>query len=393
MRNRMKTFEFTGLVAAMLVTGALTGCGSSSSSVVSTATTPVTVSNQLYTETNEQANAIVHMSRNSDGSLTVQNKTYTGGTGTNGVKYGGSASAPDSLASNRSVIITPDKSTLFAVNAADNSVSSFAIDPATGNLTLKSVSTTAGIFPNSLAYNNGVLYVSFLGGSENLQAYSVKSDGSLAVIGAYELPVNGSNANAPTEVVVAPGGGYVLAITGPGSNQIVSYPINSDGTLGGAIANTTGVTAPFGGFFTNTGEFLADDITDKGLAAYSFSAGVLTAAGAPVSSGINAPCWLAITPNGEFAYVGNGQGPISSYIIGSNGSLTLKNATEVDNAALAVSGDSWVSPDSKYLYTAYLANDEVIAYSIGSDGSLTPVGSPALMHTITGISMQGLAGI
>ncbi|NNM51532.1 MAG: hypothetical protein HKM02_04805 [Pseudomonadales bacterium] len=52
-----------------------------------------------------------------------------------------------------------------------------------------------------------------------------------------------------------------------------------------------------------------------------------------------------------------------------------------------------MSLDSKFLYTAYLANDEVIAYSIATDGSLTQVGNPALMHTVTGVSMQGLAGI
>jgi hypothetical protein len=43
------------------------------------------------------------------------------------------------------------------------------------------------------------------------------------------------------------------------------------------------------------------------------------------------------------------------------------------------------------LYSAYLAAGIVVAYSIGSDGSLTKVGTPV---TVTpGNTMQGLAGI
>jgi len=378
-----------GLLAAAL---ALSGCNSSNDS--GPAPAAGTASNQLYTQTNEQVNAIVHMSRGSDGSLTIVNRVYTGGSGSDGVKYGDSTNTPvaDSLTSNHSVIISPDKTTLFAVNAGDNSVSVFSID-ASGNLTLKATSATGGLYPTSLAYHDGTLYVSFQGGLQNLQAYHVGNDGSLRVTGAWELPLNGSNKNLPTELTLSPDNSQLIAITGPGSNQIVSYPVNSDGSLGSPIANTTGVTSPFAGIFTPGGAFLATDITDKALAAFSVSSGSLSAIGSPVVSGITAPCWLAITPSGKYAYVGNGQGPISSYSVASNGALTLLNATATTDATLKVSGDSWVSPDGKYLYTAYFANDEVIAYQIASDGSLSTVGSPAALHTVTGVSTMGLAGL
>jgi len=95
-----------------------------------TAATASVASNQLYTQTNATANAIVHVHRASDGSLTVANSMATGGKGSNGApSAGGAALAANSLASQFAVTISTDNKTLFAVNAGDNSISSFSIDP------------------------------------------------------------------------------------------------------------------------------------------------------------------------------------------------------------------------------------------------------------------------
>lgn len=383
----------TACAAAVLLSAC--GGGSSTDSTTMQTPPPPVVSNQLYTQTNEQANAIVHMSRNSDGSLTVQNKTFTGGDGTNGVKFGDTTntSVGDSLVSQHSITISSDNTTLFAVNAGNNSISTLAINQSNGNLTLEKVNATTGQFPTSLAYNKGTLYVSFEGGSEKVQAYTVNSDGSLSLLSAYAIPANGSNAIVPTQVVVSPNGQYLTVSAGTGSNEIVSYPINADGSLGTAVASTTGITTPFAGAFLNNSVYLTTDITDKALTSYNFSNGALSANGAFVTSGDAAPCWLVITPNGQYAYVGNGgNGPIASYGVSSSGTLTLLNPLAANNST-KVAGDSWISADGKYLYTAYLADGMVIAYAIGADGSLTEIGSPAIVNTISGVSMQGLVGI
>ena len=90
--------------------------------------------------------------------------------------------------------------------------------------------------------------------------------------------------------------------------------------------------------------------------------------------------------------MGNGGGTISSFSVSSTGALTLLNATAA-NEGIAVAGDSWISKDGKFLYTAYLKNGTVIAYAINSDGSLTKVGTPASIVTNGSGTMQGLAGI
>jgi 6-phosphogluconolactonase (cycloisomerase 2 family) len=386
----------TSCAAAVL----LSACGggndsSTTASSPSQATTPPpVVANQLYTQTNEQANAIVHMSRNSDGGLTVQNKTFTGGDGTNGVKFGDTTntSVGDSLVSQHSITISSDNTMLFAVNAGNNTISTLAINQTNGDLTLEKVNATTGQFPTSLAYSKGTLYVSFEGGSEKVQAYTVNSDGSLTLLGAYAIPANGTNAIVPTQVVVSPNGGYLAVSAGTASGEVVSYPINADGSLGTPVANTS-VTTPFAGAFLNNNVYLTTDITDKALTSYNFASGALTANGAFVTSGDAAPCWLVVTPNGQYAYVGNGgNGPIASYGVSSSGALTLLNPLAANNST-KVAGDSWISADGKYLYTAYLADGMVVAYAINADGSLTEVGTPAPISTVSGVSMQGLVGI
>ncbi|MFZ6864205.1 lactonase family protein [Undibacterium sp. Ji67W] len=397
MSDIFKNTKQLSIVTTLVAAGMLSACGGSSTTTpTAVSTTPVVpvLANQLYTQTNEQANVIVHMSRNADGSLTLQNRTFTGGVGTNGVRFGDATntSVPDSLVGRNSIAVSPDHTTLFAVNAGNNTVSTFAIDQVSGDLTLKKVNVTTGVFPTSLAFSNGHLYVSFEGGSEKLQAYNVATDGSLNLIGAYVVPANASNPVLPTQVTLSPNGSFVFVSAGTGSNSVVSYAVNPDGTLGSPILNTTGIVSPFAGTFVNNSLYLSTDITDRALAAFSVNAGNLTPINSPLTSGQAGPCWLAVTPNGQFAYVGNGSGPISSYVISSNGTLTLKNATEARDSN-RVAGDSWISPDGKFFYTAYLADDQIIGYSIGSDGTLTKVGNPLPINTVTKVSIQGLVGI
>lgn len=373
--NYVRSVFALGTIAAAALLGACGGGGSS-------ATVPAEVSNQLYSQSNLTANTIVHMSSIADGSLTVKNTVATTGAGTN--------SGPDPLTSQYSVIVTPDHRTLFAVNAGDNSVSSFAVDAATGNLTLLMKNPTTGVMPVSLAYSNGHIYVLFQG-SKTVQAYAVTNGVFGASLGSYVLPAATTTA---TEITATPNGANVLVSAGTGSNSIVSYPVAAGGTLGAPVVNTAGIHAPFAAAFLNATTLLSTDAGGHALQSLNFnqSTGMLAANGASVvGDGAGNPCWLAITPNGKFAYTGDGgSGTISSYGVSSVGILTLINPRAASEN-IAVAGDSWISADGKFLYSTYLAQGVVITYSIGSDGALTKVGSPATVAA--GTTIQGLAGI
>jgi len=394
--SRLSPGRLTALIPSTFLVTALTACGGSGSSAPVAPATPV-LANQLYTQSNETANMIVHFSRAADGSITITDRSGTGGVGTNGVKSGGTISGPDSLVSQHSVIISPDKSTLFAVNAGDNSISVFGINQTTGSLSLLNHMTTNGLSPNSLAFNNGVLYVTFQAGSNQLGAYQLGINGTLDQIGLYSLNTAGSS---PTQLVISPNGDFVVVSAGTGANAIISFPINGDGTLASPVINTAGVTTPFAGAFLQTTSnwvYLSTDIMSKGLVSYSYSGSGAVTSGASAASGVTAPCWLSITPNNQYAFVGNGAGAISSYSVTTAGGVTLLSAQAATEPSVisgvpSVAADSWVSADGKYLYSDYLGDDKVVAYSISDTGTLTKI-NEQVIGTKTGLSMQGLAGI
>ncbi|MDY0747701.1 beta-propeller fold lactonase family protein [Paucibacter sp. R3-3] len=393
------------LVTAIAASALLAACGGDDAT-----TAPVTppaaapLANQLYTQTNESANAIVHFTRQSNGMLVRAESTPTGGTGTNAVGASG-ATAPDSLASQHSVILSADAKMLFTVNGGDDSISALSIDQTTGALTLlKKSAATAGHMPNSLAYNNGILYATFLSGAHALAAYKVGVDGSLALMAAYDLnSVAGVAGAAPTQAIVTPDGGSLVVSAGTASGAVLSFPINADGSLGTPVANT-GLTAPFAAAFlpqkTNP-IYLSTSASQGSLTEFTDAAGLLnsvsTASTTASAPGVAAPCWLVLSPDGTIAFVGNGSGAISTYSISPTSGLSLLNATAVTEPGVksgvtSVAADSWVSPDGKFLYTAYLGDDKVVAYSIGLNGSLAKLGE-TVIGTSTGISIQGLAGI
>lgn len=362
-------------LAALATAAVLSACGGGDDIAIDR-----TAANQLYTQTNLSDNTIVHLQRQADGSLTMRNATATGGAGTN--------TGADPLVSQNSVIVTSDHRTLFAVNAASNSVSAFAIDPATGDLSLLAHNATTGSFPVSLAHKDGRLYVLFQG-SRTVQAFAVHNGVLGTALGSHDIPAAGPK---PTQITLSPAGDQLIVSAGTASNELVAFPVASDGRLGQAVATTSGVQSPFAGVFVNPTTFLSTSAGIHALQALRFASGSFTAIGEPlVGDAAGVPCWLVVTPDGRFAYTGNGgSGTISAYRVASDGSLSLLNA-QAANEGLAVAGDSWVSADGKFLYTAYLAAGQILAYAIHADGSLSRVGAPAVVTA--GNTMQGLAGI
>jgi 6-phosphogluconolactonase (cycloisomerase 2 family) len=370
-----KNFTVAAVVAVLLA-----ACGGSDDHP---AAPPVA---QLFAQTNDSSNMVVHYLRNADGSLVPQTPVSTGGKGTNGVNYFmGNTVAPDALTSNHSVVVSDDGRQLFVANAGDNTVSVFAIAPA-GGLTLLAASPTGGIQPTSLAFNAGVLYVTHQRGANELGAYRVGADGKLTPLGQY--PVLQADA-LPTEVSVSPDHKYVvvngflsaLTPTTPG-NMLLAYPINTDGTLGKVVSSATVGIGPFGGMFgrgSQAGTYITADAAGGTATSYSFSAGG------------------GFSPDNRFVYVSNGGGTVSQFALDAAGKLTLVNATAASEAAIKAGGssfaaDAWISPDGKYLYQDYAGNDKIVVYAIGADGALTRM-SEQLTGTKSGISLQGAAGI
>jgi 6-phosphogluconolactonase (cycloisomerase 2 family) len=138
--------------------------------------------------------------------------------------------------------------------------------------------------------------------------------------------------------------------------------------------------------------YILNGDTDLGeLMAYSESAGKLTAIGNAIS--FPDACGLTVSPNNKFLYVAicgsdlsSPSGVIQPYSINSStGQLTVVGS----GTAVNIPGPSGgfitplvMAPNGKFAYVVNegAAQQSVVIYSVGSDGSLSAVGSPAVFN-------------
>ncbi|HUY81918.1 MAG TPA: beta-propeller fold lactonase family protein [Acidobacteriaceae bacterium] len=130
----------------------------------------------------------------------------------------------------------------------------------------------------------------------------------------------------------------------PGPGDLVVFPINSDGSLGSPVANGSIPYWPI--------EF--------------------------------APSSVNVTTNGKFVYVSNAntnnptaanqRGTISAYSVGTGGALTAVYSSPGALPYAGVQPSASVSdPTSRFLYVTDAASNEMYAYTIGTNGTLTPL--------------------
>jgi 6-phosphogluconolactonase (cycloisomerase 2 family) len=221
----------------------------------------VTTAGAVFVMTNEindtdDGNAIAAFLRGEDGSLTFNGSFPTGGNGSTDFDGG---EGLDPLISAYSLINTPDNRFILAVNAGSNTISSFRINT-DFTLTLIDVESTdaantGAIGPNSLAYFDGVVYVTNIDADGdlgepiqegNVTGFELTDTGQLFPIPNSTRELN----NRPSAVRFAPNGDYLLISSiNAGSNQLESlnedalvvYGVDGDGVL--SSEQTDGVTS------------------------------------------------------------------------------------------------------------------------------------------------------
>jgi hypothetical protein len=242
----------------------------------------------LYMQTNEVRNCIIHYHRSPNETLTEVDRIPTRGAGSGTFKpISGQSSAPNAFEGAGSVVITPDRRFLFTTNGGDNSVSSFAIGEG-GRLTLVDVRPTGNVVEGksgtakSLAYDDsrGTLYVVHLFGPDHIRVMSVDDEGRLAQrMERYTVNTKDKLHRVPSMGVVSPDRRFFLvgttfdlpiAISGtypdgspilwvpgpdgtpksvasnaPDPDGLVIFRINADGTFGAPSFRDGGGGSPF----------------------------------------------------------------------------------------------------------------------------------------------------
>jgi len=326
--------------------------------------------NAIYLQTNDgESNEVVAFARDDDGSLTHGGSFATGGRG----------SGEPHLPSQGSILVAGPH--LLVTNAGSDDVSVFALGEDEPRLVGRAPS--GGTAPRSIAVDGDVVYV-LNTGEPNVTGFRL-SGGRLEPLGVAQ-PAG----TDPAQVAFSPDG-RTLVVTDRADTLHV-YAVDDDGRAGAPVSQPSSGATPYG--FAFAGETLVvteaagAQIGAASASSYRLRDGMLEPVSRAVGDGHSEVCWAAVA--GRFAYVTNfGDGTISSYAVGDDGSIELAAAT----AAATVEGvrgirDEAATPDGRFLYTFDADAQRVFAWRVGDDGSLAPIGSTdGLPATAAGLAV------
>ena len=284
----------------------------------------------VYTLTNQPSgNSVIVFDRAADGTLTLAGSYPTGGTGT-----GAGSTFPtmvDPLGGQGALVLSRSNRLLFAVSAASNQVSAFAVDG--DRLDLLNTISSGGTLPVSVAVYGNLVYVLNAGGTPNITGFTIDPrTNKLVPLAGSARPLAGGSAANPAEVSfsldgsvlmvtekgpAAPVPGFLLGLT----HTIDTYTVNRNGTVSGPISNHSSGSTPFGFEFTHRGLAIVSEagpplspVGPNALSSYRVDEnGKLELISGSVNNGQAATCWAIVTSDDRYAYsINTGSGTISS---------------------------------------------------------------------------------
>lgn len=355
----------TRLSVAALAAAALLGGVGGSSALAAGSEHAVFVQSDNLT-----GNQIVAYDRGSDGTLTQLGTYDTGGLG--GALEG---SVVDHLASQGSLSYDRQNGLLYAVNAASNTISVFAV--LGEQLALRQVISSGGTFPVSIAEHEGVVYVLNAEEGGSLQGYVV-AGGRLAPIpgSSRALGLNPTETplftHTPGQVAFSPDGSQLIVTTKANGSDIDVFHVKAFGRLSTApVVNSEPGTVPFAVSFDQAGNLVVSEAGTNAVASFALHEDGTIAQLDAVPTGQAATCWIVRA--GSHFYASNAGSATLSTFRSSNGGqlLSLLGNTETDAGTV----DATVTNSGRFLYVQTGAAGNVDEYAIGAQGALSKVGS------------------
>jgi 6-phosphogluconolactonase (cycloisomerase 2 family) len=264
---------------------------------------------------------------------------------------------------------------LYVVNAGSDEISGFRVGPA--GLDLIGVWPSGGDLPLSLALTGRRLYVVHDGAVSTVTGFTVGPHGALDPIAGADrvLP----NPTPDVAQIGASPDGARLVVTEKAANTIVTFAIGADGALGDPVETASVGMTPFGFAFDRRGTLIVSEAAGGAADASALSSyrpagagwGAVTASAGTTET---AACWVAVSPDGKYAYATNtGSASISGYRVDHDGSLTLLDGDGVTAATGAGPLDLAFSRNGRYVYSLNGAGGSLSAFRVEADGSLVPI--------------------
>jgi 6-phosphogluconolactonase len=350
----------------------------------------------VYAMTNgDGGNMVVAYHRAADGTLTLAGTFATGG-------LGETTEPGDALGGSNPLIMSPDQRWLFAVNAGSNSISVFQVN-ADDSLTLVDDPpvSSGGEFPVSLTLYKNLLYVLNSGGDGNITGFTLDTNGHLTPLAGSTRSLDLGLSNPPfflnsaAQVGFTPSGDKLVitvkgAVLMPPDPKILIYNIKPNGLPSKNPVTNDKIPVPFGFVFDDLNNLIVaqpfGDQPPGGMrgAASSYDINgngkLVKISDHPVENHQTATCWIAITTSTRFAYTtnngGDGMNPggtISSYLVASDGSLSLISAIAARTGDAPV--DLVITPNNQYLYNVNAFSGTVSMFEIDqTNGNLISLG-------------------
>jgi len=317
----------------------------------------------VYAQTNDaDHNEVVVFARRAGGALERLDSYLTKGKG----------SGEPHLPSQSSVVLDGER--LFVTNAGSDDVTVFKA--AGDRLALLDRVESGGSTPRSVAVHGDRVYVLNTGGEPNVSGFVLHGDRLVAVKGSSRTA-----GTDPAQVAFSPDGRTLLV--SDRADKIHAFAVDAEGRAQDPITHQSSGVTPYGFDLREDGVLVVTEAsgTHAGKAsASSYKLGELAQL-APVSGAVGSTrsevCWAVISKDGRTAFVTNfGDGTISTYAIGTDGSIELREAV----AATTVDGtpgirDEALSSDGEYLYALHADTGRVFGWKVGAGGELAPVGS------------------
>ncbi len=322
-------------------------------------------------------NTVSGFDRHADGTLSPISGTpfNAGGAGT-GTPTGSAGSLQ----------LSGDGRYLLAVDVGSNEISVLKVKT-DGALRLVDEASSNGTTPVSIAVHGSLVYVANTGaGGSNYTGFRLNAGGHLSAISGstFSLP----DEALPGQVLISPDGQHLVGMrVGPsaGPSYIDSFVVGHDGRLAAAPGSPFPAQriGPFGSQFrpTDPTQLFVSNAHDGALAgsvsAYDVAQdGTLTPIGdSPFADNQTAPCWVAITPDGQYLFaINTGSTTISRYAIDAAGSLALLGSTPFNTPTGLRPFDAQVDPSGSFLYVVDAGAAKISVFAIDG-GSLTELAS------------------
>ena len=323
---------------------------------------------KVFTSTNAVAgNEVLVFDTLPSTGLHLRQRIATQGTGSGG-----------GLGSQGAVTLSGCGRFLFVVNAGSHSISTFHVGAR--GLRLRSVVASGGQGPTSVTELGGLVFVLNALGAGGLMGYA-NLRGRLLPIANSARGLSASGGTAPAQVGFTDDGD-TLVVAERATNLLTTYRVMDEGSLGAPQLNHSAGVTPFGFAVDKRGTLLVSEAfggaaNASTLSSYRFADAppqtpvVISPAVATLQT---AACWVAVTPDGRFAYTTNtGSGSISLFRIARDGRITLAQSVA---AGTAGSGpiDAFVSADGRRLHVLQAPLRSIASFRIAGDGALAAAG-------------------